>query len=203
MSEMFSEAMWEVRLEESSLIAMFASTRYVCSSCTSSEQHHLWWYWHDHLRVPWQEHSKGYFDTIGEQSGALGQSRPITVQVFWADVGNGASSGRVAFVSMPSMLEDHELREAWESVAFSNVYQHCDADNFHLIINAIEARGHVQIYDRDRARRVQDALAVEDPFRVDALTDDHDRFTLCERRMVEWAARADFFRDRMRNRGAG
>lgn len=109
---------------------------------TDLEALHLWSDWADeaydkeygdkprhHRRIPWQQITLGYGDTVGH----VGDS-PVFVTVSFARV-----LGQViVFYEATSQVVDHRMVEKWTQTAFPASRGKTNATNFHICVHELE-----------------------------------------------------------------
>lgn len=78
----------------------------------------------------WEEDLGGYLPKVGHIN-----NRPICISVLWAEI-NGVT---VMFYHPTSMLVCYDLIERWLKAECKNLVESFDSDDFHRILNKIEA----------------------------------------------------------------
>jgi hypothetical protein len=101
---------------------------------SSFEKHRLWEMWRE--RVSWEQDSMGCMGQIG-----VLDNRPVTLSIFWAQI-NGQLIG---FWESPSQVTDSAMAERWFALNCmppkwdkGTRNARCDAQNFHLCVQAIQ-----------------------------------------------------------------
>lgn len=168
----------------------FVDTSYVCEA-TDDEVHALWWKWSEHYLVPWNQESMGVGRTIGNCD-----RRPVAVAVAWNMIG----PARVAFVTSTSQVTDWEMFRDWQNVVFQHTRERSNATNFGHIIAAIEKNNDIQLFDRRRVDWIERALEL-DMITAEVIppynTNLQVAYERAERKIVEWAERAERIRKAM------
>ena len=106
------------------------------------EHHHLWldfseearargWGHPDFPRVPWEQISLGYGETIGHVG-----KMPVAVSVTFARVRGQA----IAFYEATSQVVDYRMVERWTETAFPESRGRTNPTNFHICLHALEER---------------------------------------------------------------
>jgi hypothetical protein len=120
----------------------FTGTEYVVDA-THEEAFNLWWRFHSHWGVPWEDEPFGFSATIGEIAG-----RPVAVSVFWCTI----LGRRIAFIEGTSQLVDYKMIEEWQRAVFPCLKhhgRHSDAANFGNIVSDLGRRLEVDLVRRD------------------------------------------------------
>ena len=117
-------------------------------------------------------------------------------QVHWNIIG----PARVAFVDMSSEVTDWSMFREWNLAVFPHARERSNADNFGHIIAAIEENNDITLFDRTRIDWIERTLELDmitaeviPPFNTN-LQVAHER---AERKIVEWAERAQRIRAAM------
>lgn len=117
----------------------------------------LWYKYHHHWGVPWDQEGRGLMRQIGEGM-SCGEKLPLWVTVWFARVG----PAMVAFVGSDARLVDYSLIDEWSRVVFPCMHpghwgHHTNATNFGNAVNSIQDHYKVRLIDRarvDRAERI-------------------------------------------------